>query len=155
MLVLWMVGYQIIFLLFHVIVTAFYCNLFYDSFFWWESEEVSYLYYLSLNTLYEVLILGATALLAYLLYRFALSKKEHGKYVAIAFICAVFLLGAILKECLTYTIPELQNVKKGYSVLLPIDAVYIVFKYVFYIAISCIGYLFGIKADRHFTKKLS
>lgn len=160
-----MLIYQLIFVFCHVIETAFYCQLVFDSFFWWESEDVQFLLDLSLETLGSVLLFGCCALIAYALLPKS-CKMQNGTLPeeksasrpvvrSILVICAIFLTGALINECITYTVPTLQDVANGYSVLLPIDAVYIVFKYLFYGILAVIGYFFGIKIDRRFAKKLS
>jgi hypothetical protein len=156
-----MLLYQLIFVFCHVIETSFYCQLVFDSFFWWESEDFMFLIDLSLETLGSVLLFGLCALTAYALvpkaYRTHEKEKDASRFIArsLLVICVVFLLGAFLNECFTYTVPILQDVANGYSVLLPIDAVYIVFKYLFYIFLVGIGYFLGIRIDRYYSKKLS
>ncbi len=160
-----MVAYELIFVFCHAVETAFYCQLVFDSFFWWESEDVEFMLSLSLETFGSVLFFGLCALIAYA----ALPKKFRTQEIdapkdstserpiarSVLIVCAIFLVGAFVNECIAYTVPTLQDVANGYSVLLPSDAVYIVFKYLFYVLLAGIGYFFGIRIDRHFTKKLS
>lgn len=160
-----MILYELIFVFCHAVETAFYCQLVFDSFFWWESEDFRFLFDLSLESLGAVLLFGGCALIAYAVlpkpYRSAKdipSNEEQSKRLisrSILFICAIFLVGAFINECITYTVPTLQDVANGYSVLLPLDAVYIVFKYLFYVLLATVGYLLGIRIDRRFSKKLS
>ena len=160
-----MLIYQLIFIFCHAVETAFYCQLVFDSFFWWESEDFTFLLGLSLETLGSVLLFGLCALIAYAILPKS-NKIQNGELPAnnadirpikrsILTICAIFLVCAFINECINYTIPTLQDVTSGYSVLLPIDAVYIVFKYLFYVLLAAVGYVLGIKLDRSFEKKLS
>ncbi len=74
-----------------------------------------------------------------------LRKKEYYGLILILVTVMVFWLYFVLQETFSGVLPYLEDVKKGDSHMRAVDAIYIVFKYVFYSG-SAVGLFFAGKA---------
>ncbi len=146
-------AYFLLFFICRLLTTMFFTNFFFDT--WWETGK-SGIYLgslLSEDIVSLLLIVGLSFVLFLVLTLFfpERSKENAKRIVSVSQIvlAAVSLLIALLRELFVYTIPYLSDVSKGDSTLGVPDAVYIVFKYLFYTLCALLLYFIG----RHFHRK--
>ena len=156
--------YFVIFLLCHVITTAFYCQLVFDSLWGWTEDDVIFLFTITRETFFTLVYLIGSALIAYAILPMSYHDASmsdsfvptysvhHPVSRSILAICVIFGLGAAIREFISYTLPALSNVADGFAPLTLGDAIYIVFKYLFYIAIVTLPYFLSIRRERRISK---
>ena len=135
----------------HFIESAFFCNYYYGEL-WETNASLPYLLDTSKETLGAVLLFGLSVLAALFIFRRAQSKgkdMQGARNRALLTVAAIFFVAAALYECFGYTVPLLRDVIDGFSVLQFKDALYIVFKYLFYLALAGIYLVLGRKIDAY------
>ena len=148
--------YLVVSLLAHIITTAFYCQLVFDSLWGWTEQEFVFFFSLTKETLLTMLYILLPACVTFAILPAQATvptgySLRHPVVRSIFLITAAFLIGAFVQEMVSYTIPALSEIAEGYSTLQVIDAIYIVFKYVFYLALSVIAFVFGVRHYKRLT----
>ena len=152
--------YALLFFACRLLTTMFFSNLWYDSL--WEAgvNNEGFLWSLFSGDLLSLLLIIAAALVLTLIFSLWFPDDRDNAptrriFIALAVVSVAFLAMSYYREIFSFTIPYFESVTNGDTVLHVADAVFIVFKYVFYGVTAFILYLLSKKiCKRSFEKKL-